>query len=194
MPNKIGILGKGNVGTALGNGLSRAGHEVRRAGKDKSTIRDVAGWADIVVVAVPYAAVGDAVNAAGQALDGKTVIDATNPFAADMSMAVDGTTSSAEELQKRAPKAHVVKAFNTVFAHFMERGRFGDQPVSTFVASDDAAAKKLALELARALGFDAIDVGPLENARILESMAHLEIQLGFVLGMGPQIGWKLLHS
>ena len=111
-----------------------------------------------------------------------------------MSWAIGFTTGGAEELQRKVPEARVVKAFNTVFAQHMDSGRLGDKPLTAFVAGDDAGAKKSVLELARAIGFDAVDAGPLKNARLLEPLALLNIQLGYVLGMGAQIGFKLLHG
>ncbi len=111
-----------------------------------------------------------------------------------MNLAIGFTTSGAEELQRKLPKAHVVKAFNTVFAQHMDSGRLGDRRLTAFVAADDAGAKRAVLELTRGIGFDAVDAGPLENARLLEPLAFFNIQLGYVLGMGTQIGFKLLHS
>jgi len=111
-----------------------------------------------------------------------------------MNLALGFTTSGAEELQAKLPKSHVVKAFNTVFAQHMESGRLGDQALSTFVAGDYEQSRKRVIELARGIGFDAIDSGPLKNARLIEPLAYFNIQLGYALGMGTQIGFKLLHS
>jgi len=194
MATKIGIIGDGNVGSALARGLERAGHEVRSTGKDKQAIRETASWGDVVLLAVPFGAIDDVVRDAGEALAGKTVVDVTNALDASMNLAVGFTTSGAEELQKKLPKARVVKAFNTVFAQYMDSGRLGDKLLTAFVAADDAGAKQTVLELARGIGFDAVDAGPLKNARLLEPLALLNIQLGYGLGMGTQIGFKLLHG
>lgn len=191
---KIGIIGKGKVGGALAKGFSRAGHEVRAVGKDEAAMRDAAAWSEVVLVAVPFGAIDEVVRVAGEALAGKTVVDVTNALDASMSLAVGFTTSGAEELQKKLPKARVVKAFNTVFAQHMDSGRLGDKQLTAFVAADDAGAKKTVLELAQGIGFDAVDAGPLKNARLLEPLALLNIQLGYVLGMGTQSGFKLLHG
>src|SRR6185436_3114358 len=191
---KIGIIGDGNVGSALARGLKRAGHDVRAVGNDGAAIRGTAGSAELVVVAVPFGAIDDVVKAAGDALAGKTVVDATNALDASMSLAVGFTTSGAEELQKKLPKARVVKAFNTVFAQHMDSGRLGDKPLTAFVAADDAGAKKTVMELAQGIGFDAVDAGPLKNARLLEPVALLNIQFGYVLGIGTQSGFKLLDG
>lgn len=193
MATKIGIIGDGNVGSALARGLTLAGHEVRAVGKDPGAIREAAAWADLVMFAVPFGAIDDVVRAAGGVLGGKTVVDVTNALDANMNLAVGFATSGAEELQKKLPEARVVKAFNTVFAQHMDSGRLGDRPLTAFVAADDAGAKKSVLELARAIGFDAVDAGPLKNARLLEPFALLNIQLGYALAMGTQIGFKLLH-
>ncbi len=76
----------------------------------------------------------------------------------------------------------------------MDTGRLGDQSLTAFVAGDDSEAKKTVLELAHDIGFDAMDAGPLRNARLLETLAHFNIQFGYVLGMGTQIGFKLIHA
>ena len=149
MATKIGIIGDGNVGSALARGFKRAGHDVRSVGNDKAAIRDTAGWAEIVVLAVPFGAIDDVAKTAGEALAGKTVVDVTNALDASMNLAVGFTTSGAEELQKKLPKTRVVKAFNTVFAQHMDSGRLGDKPLTAFVAADDPGAKKAVLELAR---------------------------------------------
>jgi 8-hydroxy-5-deazaflavin:NADPH oxidoreductase len=194
MATKIGIIGNGNVGGALARGLKRAGHEVRAVGKDAGAIRDTAGWGEVVVIAVPFGAIDNVVKTASEGLGGKTVIDVTNALDANMNLVVGFTTSGAEELQKKLPRSRVVKAFHTVFAQHMDTGRLGDRPLSTFVASDDASAKATVLQLARDIGFDAVDAGPLKNARLLEPFAFLNIQLGYVLKMGTQIGFRLLHE
>jgi predicted dinucleotide-binding enzyme len=191
---KIGIIGKGHVGGALAKGFSRAGHEVRTVGNDHAAMREAAAWGDVVLLAVPFGAIDDVVRVAGEALAGKTVVDVTNALDASMNLAVGFTTSGAEELQKKLPKAHVVKAFNTVFAQHMDSGRLGDKPLTAFVAADDAGAKKTVVELAQGIGFDAVDAGPLKNARLLEPLALLNIQFGYVLGVGTQSGFKLLHG
>jgi len=194
MATKIGILGNGNVGSALARGLKRAGHEVRAVGEDAAAIRDVAGWGEVVILAVPFGAIDDVVKTAGEALSGKTVIDVTNALDANMNLAIGHTTSGAEVLQKKLPRSRVVKAFNTVFAQHMDTGKLGDKRLTAFVAGDDAAAKKAVLELARQIGFDAVDAGPTKNARLLEPFGFFNIQLGYGLKMGTQIGFTLRHG
>jgi 8-hydroxy-5-deazaflavin:NADPH oxidoreductase len=191
---RIGIIGDGNVGSALARGLKRVGLDVRAVGKDKTAIRETASWAELVLLAVPFGAIDDVVKVVTGVVEGKTVVDVTNALDEKMNLAVGFTTSGAEELQKKLPGARVVKAFNTVFAKHMDSGRLGDKPLTAFVAADDVEAKRTVLELARKVGFDGVDAGPLKNARLLEPLALFNIQLGYVLEMGTQIGFKLLHE
>jgi hypothetical protein len=191
---KIGIIGKGNVGGALSRALKRSGNEVKATGRDRTAIHEAVEWGDVIFLALPYGALGELVNDVGTMMDGKIVVDPTNVLTPKMELAVGFTTSGGEELQKKLPKARVVKAFNTSFAQHMETGRLGDRALTAFVASDDEEAKKVVLELARGIGFDAIDSGPLKNARLLEPLGFFNIQLGYVLGRGPKIGFKLLQA
>jgi hypothetical protein len=190
---KIAISGDGNVGSALRRGAERAGYEVRAVGNDAKAVREAGAWGAVVILAVPYGAVDAALKELGDAVNGKPLVDATNALTKDMQLAVGFTTSGAEELQKKAASAKVMKAFNTVFAGQMDSGRTDGGQVSAFVAGDDAGAKKQVVELAKDIGFDAVDAGPLRNARMLEALGYLNIQLGYVVGMGTKIGFKLVH-
>ena len=84
--------------------------------------------------------------------------------------------------------------FNTQFAQRMDTGVLNGEPVTVFAAGDDATAKQQVMQMARDIGFDAVDAGPLESARLLEPLALLNIKLGYVLGLGPNIGFKLVHG
>src|SRR5687768_1895181 len=187
LTKKIGIIGNGNVGSALTRGLTRAKQDVRTVGNDEADVRATAAWADVLILAVPFGALGEVARVIGPVVEGKPVIDVTNALTPDMTLAIGYTTSGAEELQKKLPRAHVVKAFNTQFAEHMETGRLNDQRLTAFVAADNAAAKLTTLELANAIGFEAVDTGPLANARLVEPLGYLNIQLGYVLGLGTQI-------
>ena len=191
MKQKIAIIGTGNVGSALKKGLTRAGYEVRATKKDQ-VVAD-ASWADVIMLAVPFGAIQDVASELKTVADGKTVVDVTNALTPDMQLAIGFTTSGAEELQKALPRAHVVKSFNTVFAQHMSEGSVAGQQLSVFAAGNDEAARKAVLELGKAIGFDAIDGGPLQNARSLEALGYFNIQLGYVLGNGTSIGFKLVH-
>src|SRR6185295_14151493 len=115
------------------------------------------------------------------------------PLGPNRQLALGYTTSAAEELQKKAKGARVVKAFNTVFAQHMDHGGVDGEQLTAFCAGDDAEAKSIVVGMAAAIGFDAVDAGPLVNARWIEALAYLNIQLGYVVKMGPRIGFKLIH-
>ena len=191
---KIGIIGNGNVGGALSRGLTKARMDVRIVDDDKAAVRATAEWADVLMLAVPFTSLNDVAGTIASAVEGKTVIDVTNALTQEMTLALGYTTSGAEELQKKLRGARVIKAFNTQFAQHMDSGRLGDQRLTTFVVGDDADAKRTVLELAAAIGFDAVDAGPLASARLVEPLGYLNIQLGYVLGLGTQIGLRLVRS
>jgi 8-hydroxy-5-deazaflavin:NADPH oxidoreductase len=194
MSKKIGIIGNGNVGSALTRGLTKARREVKSVGADKADVRNTAEWADVLILAVPFGALEDVAATIGPLVKGKTILDVTNALTADMQLALGFTTSGAEELQKKLPQANVVKGFNTQFAQQMDSGRLGEQRLTAFVAGDNADAKRDATEIATAIGFDVVDAGPLANARLLEPLGYFNIQLGYVLGLGTGIGLKLVRS
>ena len=187
----IAIIGKGNVGTALKAGFERNGHVVRAVGRDAAEVADAGRFGEIIVLALPYAAIDDAIANLGESVAGKIVVDATNILTPAFELAVGFDTSGAEILQAKLPQARVIKAFNTSFSTVMETGRANGQQVSGLVAGDDATAKETVLKLVGELGFDAVDAGPLANARLLEPFALLAIRLGLVQGYGPFIGFKL---
>jgi predicted dinucleotide-binding enzyme len=190
---KIGIIGDGNVGSALQRGLSKAGHDARAVGNDPAQVKETARQAEVLIVAVPFAAIDAVARTVGGDVKGKVVIDVTNALNPDMTLAVGLTTSGAEELQKKLPGARVVKAFNTVYAQHMDSGKVKGEQLTVLAAGDDADAKKTVIELARGIGFDAVDAGPLQSARLLEPLALQNILLGYVLGMGTEIGFRLVH-
>lgn len=189
---KIGIIGDGNVGSALTQGLTRAGHEVRPVGKEPGRVKEVAQWADVVILAVPFSERQNALREMGS-VEGKVLVDVTNALNDRMGYAKGLDESGAEELQKMARGARVVKAFNTVFAQNMSTGQLHGEPLTVFAAGDDEGAKQKVMRLAQDIGFDAIDAGPLENARWLETLGVLNVNLGYKQNMGPTIGFRLVH-
>jgi 8-hydroxy-5-deazaflavin:NADPH oxidoreductase len=194
MKEKIGIIGKGNVGKALQAGVQRAGHEVRMVGRG-SEVPATAAWADVVILAVPFGALDALAAEIASAVKGKPVIDVSNALAKAGGLALGFSTSGAEELQKKLPGAMVMKAFNTIFAQNMSSGKVKNAALFMPVAGDDAKAKGVVLQLARDIGFDAVDAGPLANARLLEPLGFLNIQLGYVVnkGLGGAIGLTLVR-
>ena len=209
---KIAILGSGHVGATLGKAWAARGHEITFGVRDpkghkaqdavKATggkahalsPKEAATAAEVVVLATPWANTQDAVRSAGE-FAGKVVVDATNPLAEDFtSLALGHTTSAAEEVARWAKGGRVVKCFNTIGAEHMATPKVAGQSATMFLCGDDAAAKKTAERLAKELGFDALDAGPLRQARLLEPLAMLWISLAFQQKLGTGIAFKLLRG
>ncbi len=197
----ITLIGTGNMGSALAKQVSGAGHTLtitgRNADKAKALAQTsgatyragaAAEGADVVIVATPYADAVAALRTAGS-LQGKVVVDLTNPLTADyMGLTLGHSTSAAEEIQKAFPEAKVVKAFNTVFAQVLGAGpKLAGQTVPVYVAGDDAAAKETVKSLIQSTGFAPVDAGALKNARYLEPLAGLNIYFGYGAGRGTSI-------
>jgi 8-hydroxy-5-deazaflavin:NADPH oxidoreductase len=195
MSKKIAIIGKGNVGSALAEGLRRAGNEVRFGSRDpKESPRDVSAWADVVIFAVPWGAHAEIAKSTGNALDGKTVVDVSNVLTPSFELALGFTTSGSEELQKLLPRAKVIKAFNTIFAKNMSTGKLMGERLTVLVAGDDPSSKDAVRNLAEGIGFDSVDAGPLKSARYLEPLGMLNIILGYGMKMGADIGFRLVKK
>ena len=208
---KIGIIGAGNVGGSLGHGWAKCGHEVKygvrdaaspkvaellaRTGANASagTVVEAAQFGEVVVLATPWDAARDALTNAGN-LNGKILLDCTNPFKQDFSgLEIGLTTSAGEQVASWAPEAQAVKIFNTAGANIMENPDFGGPQPSMFLCGDNADAKKTAAQLAADLGFDPVDAGPLEQARLLEPLAWLWVTMALKYGLGREIAFKLLR-
>lgn len=204
---KIAIIGTGNVGSTLARRWAAKGHEVKLAARDSNKAKELAKGigatagsigeivraADIVVLAVPYAAVPAVIAEAGN-LKGKIVVDCTNPFTPDfMGLTVGYTDSAAENIARLALGARVVKTLNHAFATTMAEPALSGQAATTFVVGDDEEARRVVTGLVEELGFEAIGAGALSNARYLEPLAELLIQLGFAQGLGTGVAFKLLR-
>jgi predicted dinucleotide-binding enzyme len=166
---------------------------VSRAGKTarSGTTAEAANASDVIVLATPWPATTAALASAGN-LSGKVIIDATNPLLSDLSGLEVGTnTSAAESVAAWAPDAKVVKAFNTVGYAVMANPIVGGDTVVLFYCGDDTEAKKVAAQLATELGFNAVDAGPLKQARLLEPFALLWISLAMKHGFGFHWGFRV---
>jgi len=203
---KVGILGTGSVGVALAKGLLRARHEVRFGSRDPAAakvppgaladkIDAVSRWAEIVFLAVPYRFAKDTLKAAASGLmQGKILVDVTNPIASAEDLLLGFSTSAAEEVAQIVPGARVVKAFNTVFARYMSTGKAGAETLTLFVAGDNPRDKDAVMRLGREIGFDPVDAGPLRSARFLEPMAMQLIAMGRRTKVGWNIGFRLVRE
>lgn len=201
---KVLVIGAGNMGSRFVKQLSAAGHTVSVTARDVAKAASVASQyanvkaipaagaaegQDVVILATGYGDAVPALQSVGN-LQGKVVVDITNPLTADyMGLTLGHSTSAAEEIAKSVPGATLVKAFNTVLAQVLGQGPTladGSQ-VTVFVAGDDAAAKATVKALAESFGFAAADAGGLKNARYLEPVAGLNIYFAYGAGRGTAI-------
>lgn len=190
----IALIGTGNVGGALGRRFAESGHTVVYGSRDPLAADVVtlvnttghgavalspdqaAARSRVVVLAIPWSATEDVVRGLGD-LSGKIIVDPTNPRV----MASDGFAdypptledSNAERIARLAPGAQVVKAFSTLGAETMLDPSLAEGPVTIPLVGDDRAAKALVGEFAREIGLEAVDVGPLRHARIVEGLHYL---------------------
>ncbi|KAG8153337.1 NADPH-dependent F420 reductase [Burkholderia catarinensis] len=186
----ISIIGTGSMAAAIGGRAAKAGHAVEVVSRDSAkalALADQLGAGattgtygaapagDIVILAVPYTSAAAVVAKYGNALDGKVIIDITNPVPPDLKGVVTPHGSSgAQEIAKSASAgAHVVKAFNTLFGHVLARGGRLD----AFIAADDSEAKARVATFISSLGLRPFDVGGLHMAQTLEALGLMLIGL-----------------
>jgi hypothetical protein len=203
---RIAVLGAGNVGGALGRIWLSKGHQVtfglpdpqkkRRdivAGAQIATNKEAVAESEVVVLSVPWPAAQDAIRSSGD-LDHKILIDCTNPLTPDLKgLALGTTTSAAETVAVWARTSRIVKAFNTIGAANYGNAQFGTERADGFYCGDDQDAKNVVKPLIEDIGLNPVDVGPLRNARALEPLALLWIDLAVNQGQGPNHGFKLLR-
>jgi 8-hydroxy-5-deazaflavin:NADPH oxidoreductase len=207
---KIGIIGAGNMGSGLGKIWAKNGHELMFSfSHDEQKLKALAAsvsataqvgtaaaavkFADVVLLAVPWSAVPEALQAAGS-LEGKLLFSCVNALKPDMSgMAVGTTTSAAEEIAKLAPGARVVEGL-PLFAEVLQSGdtSFNGEKATVFYCGDDSEAKTIVAGLLEETAVEAIDIGGLSTARYLEPAMMLLIQLAYMQQMG-QVAFKLLR-
>jgi NADPH-dependent F420 reductase len=206
----IAIIGAGNVGRALATSFSRAGHGVIITSRDPERAGTVAtetgtrvavsnaeaaAAADVVVLAIPFASAESVADEIRDAVVGKPVVDASNRMSfGPAGPAIDTDPSNAERLAAWLPDAHVVKAFNTLFASNQADPVADGVQLDGFVAADDESAKATVLELVRSIGLNPVDVGPLARAQQLEQLAFLNIALNITGNGDWQSGWKLVAA
>lgn len=200
---KIAIIGAGNVGGALGSGWAKHGHEVTFGVRDPKktdasinakvvSVMEAAQSSDIIVLCVPAAAVPDALQSAGN-LANKIVLDATNPLLPDLSGLSTPPGTSGGEMVASLTTAPVVKIFNTTGYPNMANPDYHGTRATMLYCGDDANAKRIAAGLAKDLGFDPVDAGPLKHARLLEWLAVLWITLALKQGYGVDFVFQMLR-
>ena len=194
----VTIIGTGNMARGIATRTLAGGHTVTLLGHEPGKAEALAGElsgdvrtgtvgdpldSDVVVLAVWYQALDDVLSAYGDQLDGKIVVDITNPVDPETfaPLTVEAG-SAAQEIAQKAPSAKVVKAFNTTFAGTLIEGQVGGQPLNVLVASDDDGAKNAVRQIAEDGGLKVIDVGPLALARQIEAVGYLH------MAIQPQLG------
>jgi predicted dinucleotide-binding enzyme len=173
---QVTIIGNGNMGQAIAGIASKGGNAVQLLGEGDAAT-PVSG--EIVVLAVPYGAVDAVIAERGGSLDGKIVVDITNPvdFATFDSLTVPADSSATAQIAQKLPNSKVLKAFNTTFAGTLAAGAVGPLTTTVLIAGDDADAKATLAGIVTAGGLKAIDAGSLSRARELEAVGFLQITL-----------------
>ncbi|WP_421935837.1 NADPH-dependent F420 reductase [Phenylobacterium sp.] len=207
---RIAIIGAGAVGGALARGWTRAGHDIvfgvsdpsaakhaalRAQGFAVASNREAAGAASAIALAVPWAAIEDAVASLGD-VAGKLILDATNPLAFGpdgLSLAIGFTDSGGEQVQRLASGASVFKTMNQVGYRVMDAATGYPTAPSMFVAGDDEGRKIDVMGLVADLGFEPLDCGGLRMARLLEPYAMVWINQVAVRGAPDTSAFALMH-
>ncbi len=201
----ITIIGTGNMARGIATRALEGGHGVTVLGTDRAKAEALAAelpgearagevgdplTGDVVVLAVWYQAVADVLARYGDQLDGKVVVDITNPVDLETYAPLTVEAGSvAQEIANAVPGAKVVKAFNTTFAGTLVEGKVADTPLDVFIASDDEGAKSAVSQLAADGGLRAIDVGPLALAHQLEGVGY--VNMAIQPGLGTNYGSAL---
>ena len=213
--SKVAVLGSGVVGQTLADGFLKFGWEVMRGTRDAGKLSDwkskagerasvgtfgeAAKWGDVVVLAVKGTAAAEVIAACGDGIDGKPVLDATNPIAdappenGVIKYFTGPNESLIEALQKKAPKAHFVKAFSCVGNAWMVSPDFGGQKPTMFICGDDEGAKKKTGEILAQFGWEVEDMGASTAARAIEPLAMLWCIPGIAKGRWTH-AFKLLKK
>lgn len=196
--SNVTIIGAGNMGGAISAVAIAGGNDVQLLARDsaKAQAANAAATAgtigdpitgDIVILALPYPAVADVLASYAGQLDGKIVVDLTNPvdFATFDSLVVDPNGSAAAEIAAALPGARVLKAFNTNFAATLATNEVGAETPTVLIAGDDADAKAALAAVVKSGGVKAVDAGSLKRARELESLGFLQL----TLAAGEKTSW-----
>lgn len=201
---KVGIVGSGEVARALSRGFVELGHEVRLGSRSPEKLADHVGalgqlasagtfaqaakFGELAVVATQWSGTEQALELAGAArsLAGKVVIDVTNPLVfgegGPPSLALGHTDSGGEQVQRWLPDSRVVKAFNIVGNPHMFRPDFPNGPPTMFICGNDESARRIVAGVCQDFGWEVIDIGGIEGARLLEPLCILWVIYGVAAG------------
>lgn len=209
---KIAFIGYGHVGAPLADHLQRLGHEVTLAASDANSegvkkararnarfavasTNQAVTTADVVFLATPFQANEGVLAALGDALNGKILIDCTNPVGPGLTHGLKNVQSGSEMVQALSPGAKVVKAFTIYGFENLENNAYPAYTVkpAMMYCGNDASAKKTVGALIAELGWEPIDVGGLEQALHLEHMTLLWVRMVRVSGATPHMVWAVLR-
>jgi predicted dinucleotide-binding enzyme len=210
----VGVLGSGDVGRSLAGGFVSLGHEVKIGSREPAklaewvtaqsgrasagTFAEAARFGDLIVLATLGTATENVIKLAGpDNFAGKVVIDTTNPldFSGGMppKLFVGHTDSLGERVQRRLPKAKVVKAYNTAGHALMVNPKLPGGPPTMFIAGNDEEAKKIVSQVCEAFGWESLDLGGIEGSRQLEPMCLVWVLHGARSGKWNH-AFKMLHG
>ncbi|MCA6594793.1 MAG: NADPH-dependent F420 reductase [Pseudanabaena sp.] len=210
---RIAFIGTGNVGAPLADRLQKLGHQVFIAARNpesksvleaskrnselivKSLIEAVQE-AEIVFLATPFNAIETALAPVKSLLDGKILVDCTNPVGANLSHGLQSQISGSETVQEFVPNAHVVKAFTIYgFENFEDStyAGYGDLKPAMLIAGNNQTTKEMVSSLCSQLGWEPVDTGKLSMSLHLEHMTLLWIQMARVQGKGSGFVWAMLQ-
>ena len=207
----ITFIGCGNVGAPLADHLQKLGHHVTLAARDAQSdavkkvqarnpnidaapIEEAVQAAEVVFLATPFSANEQIIPPLADYLAGKILVDCTNPVGAGLSHGLNSVQSGAQQLQMFAPKAHVVKAFTIYGFENLENNHYPEYPVKPVMmyCGDTPESKSKVAHLIEQLGWQALDVGGLEQALHLEHMTLLWVRMVRLNGANPNMVWAML--
>jgi 8-hydroxy-5-deazaflavin:NADPH oxidoreductase len=205
---EITIIGTGNMARGIATRALAGGQSITLLGTETAKAQALADElsgdvragqvgdplaGSVLVLAVWYAAVDDILGRYSDQLEGKVVVDITNPIDVDAFEPLElEAGSAAQEIAAKAPGARVVKAFNTTFAGTLAEGRVAGQPLDVFIAGDDEDAKEIVSRIVTDAGLRPVDAGPLARAHELEALGFLHMALQQPLGTGFSSTVKVL--
>jgi hypothetical protein len=210
---KVGVLGSGTVARTLGAGFAKHGHAVMFGTRDASKLADIAkhtgtrvgtfaeaaDFGDVLVLAVKGSVAADVLRLAGAGVDGKVIIDPTNPIAETapvngvLSFFTAMNQSLMERLQDEFPNTRLVKAFNSVGSARMVNPSFSEGTPTMFICGNDEAAKGIVSGVCDTFGWDVLDLGSAEAARAIEPLCILWCIPGFRQNEWTH-AFKVLHG
>jgi len=194
----VTIIGAGNMGGAIAALVTAGGNAVQLLARDASALASGSPTAtigtigdavtgDIVILALPYDAIAPVLAIYSGQLDGKVIVDLSNPldFSTFDALVVPADSSAAQQIALQVPGASVLKAFNTNFAATLHSGQVGAEQATVLVAGDDADAKSALAAVLASSGLRVVDAGSLRRARELEALGFLQL----TLAAGEKTSW-----